>query len=150
MVSIPPPRDSNVILGVVRPLTGTRVALGPGARLQVDLSRGSLWAGRSRLDPGNVLRDEVGSPFLVRSSYGKAAQGCKPQPFASSSFERLVCLSSPKREGGGGVTGMSSWPLKRVPWGSPLETCMTPAGLLLYPAIGWLFRTLVPALQAVP
>ena len=27
---------------------------------------------------------------------------------------------------------------------------MTPADLLLYPAIGWLFHTPVPALQAVP
>ena len=74
----------------------------PGARLQVDLSRGFLGAGRSRLDPGNVLWDEVGSPFGPLE-LRQGCSGLQPQPFASSSFERLVCLSSSKeKERGGG------------------------------------------------
>ena len=72
----------------------------PGARLQVDLSRGFLGAGRSRLNPGNVLWDEVGSSSLVCPVYNRVA--------ALNPSHHLPLgdwfLSSSKEKEGGGVT----------------------------------------------
>ena len=72
----------------------------PGARLQVDLSRGFLGAGRSRLDPGNVLWDEVGSSSLVFPVYNRLAARNPSHHLPLGDW----FLSSSKEKEGGGVT----------------------------------------------